>query len=681
MKTRYFAAFSLLVLLAAVSCQKEAGNVTSKDGDFGKGEKMTFRAYASPVVKSHLESSDDYTENEGTLYWDTTDQVGILSIYLNNEGEDFASRFDSYWEGIAAGYADGDNIGITLDKYITSALTSVVPDGSPSSSATLYSSLSKEDWFANTEEAEEGKAAYYDFVGIYPMTSAPEFRVVAKTSTGKAVLGIPVNNISSYQQHSEGFGKYHVCFDNGLDMSDEASYGLYTSAGVIDGSETVSFNDFTPMTALLQFDIRTDCSAPVLLQEIRIHAENRDVPLCGNAYVISDGPVRYIYQYDGYQDTQVQLSLHDGSNYPYVTSSSDGTIYSVVVLPSYKRGVLVDGRYYSAPDFCNSYGGETLVFEGYDVYGEKVFEAKKVMPEYGFEPGKRYCFTLDFESVESKPLPGQFTVSESGKKVSFSRGNLVYRGTWNDYNRHWHFHTYQYDRYFWWNQTGMTFNEDSYLDLFGWATAGVYNPGGDYGADEGHTAYRPWAYSMDPHAYGPSLTTLEANTSWAGQSCEPYCEWGKNPNLVTWLGEGWRTLSRDEWEYLLNRRAVANRFIKGTANEYPGLFIFPDDYSGDMSAFDSSKINAADAAFDGANINYNDFLNIYQPSGLVFLPAVGLREGGDISEYNSLGAYWSSVPAADSEDAYALAFSSDEIVVERYWRPLGLSVRLVKDVE
>ena len=213
------------------------------------------------------------------------------------------------------------------------------------------------------------------------------------------------------------------------------------------------------------------------------------------------------------------------------------------------------------------------------------------------------------------------------------------------------------------------------MDLFGWATAGVRNPDGVYGADETQTAYYPWAYSTDNTVYGPSLGTLPALTSWMGQDCEPYCEWGRNSNLETWLGEGWRTLSKEEWEYLLG--SAEDRFYKACVDGYNGLILFPDNYSVDYDIFDSSRINAPSASF----IYVDESISSITEDGLVFLPACGLREGVEVSEVDSMGAYWSSTPAEDSEDAYALSFDGDGLTLERFGRGLGISVRLVRDVE
>ena len=108
MKTRYNVFVSAMIGLAAlVSCQKELSAPESEGNAFGPGEKMVFKAYASPQSKSHFSESDEGTENQGTLYWNNTDEVGIMSLYLHNRGQEMSSIFDPYWQEIAAGYPDG----------------------------------------------------------------------------------------------------------------------------------------------------------------------------------------------------------------------------------------------------------------------------------------------------------------------------------------------------------------------------------------------------------------------------------------------------------------------------------------------------------------------------------------------------------------------------------------------
>ena len=681
--------FTAAALLAAmVSCRKEVAvpAAPASEGDFTECEGMTFKAYASPRTRVHFESSDEGTANEGLLYWDATDKVGIMSVYLNNEGDDFASKIDGYIASAAAEayFNDKGYSGQPLNKYITSAVAKVVPDD-PASSATLYAPLGKEDWFANSDEAEDGKAAYYDFIGIYPMSSAPVFQLVAKDNDDNPIVGVHVN-VPNGQWSAQGFGSYQVCMDCGLEDTGSAPYGAYSMGGILDDSESVVFDDFSPLTAMLEFDIKSDTDAPVLLSQIQMYTENYDVTFGGSAFASAEGWNKFIFpdRWESPGGNFMTLNVQDvgrfGHNgYPTITSTSTGDVFRIVVLPSYKA-------YPGFPSWCASYGGEKLIFEGLDPSGNVVFTATKVIPENGFEPGKRYKFTLDFTTAVKKPLEGQYSVSLT-KKVEFSRGNLYYNpeGGWDYegfYYRRWNFFETQYTRWNWSNTYALP-EEYSGFDMFGWATAGTGS------ADENHVEYQPWSSSSDPYSYGPSLSTLSAGTPWAGQSCEPYCEWGRNSNLEICVGRDWRTLSADEWNYLLNTRSASTvngvpnaRFVKGRIYGYPGIIIFSDSFgdkyaAGQQSQF-GSNINDPTAGFDDFDI-YPD--NDMEIAGYVFLPVCGLREGGNIAETSTLGAYWTSTPYDDC-DALGLMFDSSNLSASyRFSRFLGLNVRLVRDYE
>ena len=65
----------------------------------------------------------------------------------------------------------------------------------------------------------------------------------------------------------------------------------------------------------------------------------------------------------------------------------------------------------------------------------------------------------------------------------------------------------------------------------------------------------------------------------------------------------------------------------------------------------------------------------------IFLPAVGMRSGGDgaLRDRGTFGVYWSST-SHESEYAMHLSFNSDNVSRTAYWRSGGLSVRCVADV-
>ena len=124
------------------------------------------------------------------------------------------------------------------------------------------------------------------------------------------------------------------------------------------------------------------------------------------------------------------------------------------------------------------------------------------------------------------------------------------RNQWSSQGQQlWGFGKRPYDRI---HSAGQELSEGEFVwsfttDLFGWATAGIENNAAGYGADSHHTSYLPWSYSTDAGSYGPGETVLPYETSWTGnEAAEAYCEWGRNSALISLLGEGWRTLSRQE---------------------------------------------------------------------------------------------------------------------------------------
>lgn len=138
--------------------------------------------------------------------------------------------------------------------------------------------------------------------------------------------------------------------------------------------------------------------------------------------------------------------------------------------------------------------------------------------------------------------------------------------------------------------------------------------------------------------YGVSF--VRANGAYAGD----FLDWG---NLQT-DGE-WRTLTADEWEYVLKGRANADQLWEITEIDgQQGLAIWPD----------SAK-------------NTDDF------SQAVFLPYQGYRDGTDIVREGEVGYYWTAT-AKDSKQSIYININQKTVVSSDRYR--GCSVRLVKSV-
>ena len=206
---------------------------------------------------------------------------------------------------------------------------------------------------------------------------------------------------------------------------------------------------------------------------------------------------------------------------------------------------------------------------------------------------------------------GLFSVSPN-KQVRFAPGNLEY----DSINKVYFFASRQYD----------------YGGLFGWGTGG-----------------NPMLTSEDWHDY------------------TAFDDWGSH------IDGGWRTLSWEEWHYVIWDRpnATAKRGA-ATVCGVQGLVLLPDSWNG--GTFHVGFKN-------GWNTNVYDASSWshMEAAGAVFLPAAGDRWGMERDYVGACGYYWSSTP--DREN-YACGVGFDDDNVNGGGdgeRIIGLSVRLVQD--
>ena len=142
-------------------------------------------------------------------------------------------------------------------------------------------------------------------------------------------------------------------------------------------------------------------------------------------------------------------------------------------------------------------------------------------------------------------------------------------------------------------------------------------------------------------------------------------DWGSH------IGGGWRTLSANEWNYVIWDRANAsNKRGAATVCGVHGMVLLPDSWSGRFEAeiYDWST-NVYDASSWSA----------MEDAGAVFLPAAGFRYGTEMDYVGTYGFYWSSTP---NNEYYAFDLRFFDYGVGYYgyyYRNFGLSVRLVRD--
>lgn len=272
-------------------------------------------------------------------------------------------------------------------------------------------------------------------------------------------------------------------------------------------------------------------------------------------------------------------------------------------------------------------------------------------------------------SIEKGAIKAPFSVAE-GKQVYFSKGNLQYKANTNT----WRFAPNQ------WETIGDGNNniaEDysGWIDLFGWGTSGW--------AESGAICYQPWSCINTSSSYliGGSyennLTEDYANADWG--VFNKISDGGNKTGM-------WRTLSYDEWDYLINIRANASS-KKGVAsvNGMNGLILLPDNWT-----LPTGIVFTSGFAND-FGIEYYATVNSFSASewskmetnGAVFLPATGYRKETSMFSVDLGGDYWTS-SACDKDFAYCLSFRSNRMLTNTdvyHHRSYGRPVRLVQDVK
>ncbi|MBO6025796.1 MAG: hypothetical protein J6P73_00945, partial [Bacteroidales bacterium] len=284
-------------------------------------------------------------------------------------------------------------------------------------------------------------------------------------------------------------------------------------------------------------------------------------------------------------------------------------------------------------------------------------------PNYSFVVRRDRDLVANFTSINGDGrLNGVFSVGESSL-VSFSHGNLQYKASTNT----WRFAINQYD-YVGWKNENISSNNDGWIDLFGWGTSG-YNHGG--------VCYQPWGTSLeysDYFAYGMEASNLYDQTGQADWGCNVISNGGNTGNY------GWRTMTDEEWQYVLNTRVTASgiRFAKATVNGVKGVVLLPDDWS--ASIYGLNNTNESGASFLSNVITLTDWIGSLEVNGAVFLSAAGYREqGAKISGVGAQGWYWSSTYHSNAF-CMCLCFYDNYLSNTNYDRNDGLSVRLVKPV-
>ena len=265
-----------------------------------------------------------------------------------------------------------------------------------------------------------------------------------------------------------------------------------------------------------------------------------------------------------------------------------------------------------------------------------------------------------------------------GKKVYFSKANLKYTAA-DGYS----FHDTQFDEIYpalsngnpaqsgYHSNVHLTNLSD--MDRFCWGFKVNATPGGDQYVEGNHD--------------------LDSDTDWGSQ--------------LTTEGRHWRTLTADEWDYLLNSRGARSFMMVDAIIPYgsssflrcEGLLLFPDGFNHTQIQGLYTSNSPSTVGFNTAWYNKKDFTDteidtygrfLYQPidklrdsnsnymfitnpnsnmykllaAGCVFLPALGYRYGTEMtkygcyqnSQYIGQGFYWTATNIYNMGNEYSKYF-------------------------
>ena len=273
----------------------------------------------------------------------------------------------------------------------------------------------------------------------------------------------------------------------------------------------------------------------------------------------------------------------------------------------------------------------------------KSTRATLTISEYGTGNTDNKAEVEIYRSGSTDPAYYVFSVSERNL-VHISHGNLQYR----PFSKLWRFADNQYDYIGMNNRLILSSSYDVYIDLFGWGTG-----------------------------KNPTLASQEDS------DYQTFTDWGVNPiSNGEKTANMWRTLTAEEWKYLLENRLNADRLRSlATVNGVHGFLILWDYWE------DPYGLTFVPDAKDWTTNTYSDSeWSIMETFGAIFLPTAGNRswyEGNPIVynlEYK--GFYWSSTPTENPSDGQAFMFDFDENgynIDHENFRHDAISVRLVRD--
>lgn len=254
-------------------------------------------------------------------------------------------------------------------------------------------------------------------------------------------------------------------------------------------------------------------------------------------------------------------------------------------------------------------------------------------------------------------LKGLFSINENGDKVQFSQGNL--QATYDGSDWSWAFAKNQWD-------------------YIGNAAANTSINGNGSASTNG---------TVDLFSVSTSATTygIHNSTSYETYSGD-FVDWGNN------MGDGWRTLASNEWNYIFMKRKSGSQVFGASNARYThatintdgtpvnGIILFPDGVT--IARSEVTSWGSVNSNSEWGTKCTSAQWTALEAKGCVFLPAAGYRYGAEVGYTGDNGYYLSStIDTGEGSGAeWPVCFSSNYLSTSGgTMRHLGCSVRLVKD--
>ena len=237
------------------------------------------------------------------------------------------------------------------------------------------------------------------------------------------------------------------------------------------------------------------------------------------------------------------------------------------------------------------------------------------------------------------------------------------------------------------DNTQISATYQGWIDLFGWGTSGYHDA-----TDQYNRYYYPYNTERGTvnetynwFGYGPSINMTDPNL--VGTSAN--YDWGVynaiyNPKTNTTDAPGtWRTLTTNEWAYLLESRKINvncgsfNMYGSATVNGVTGLVLLPDNWNPALCpTFTYGHGSPTYNIFDETTTTKWSEM---EAAGCIFLPRTGTRINTNVGSVTNAGSYSSST-SYGSGYLYRTLETTGLSAWNTYQRFYASAVRLVKDV-